>query len=73
MSILNAVKIGVVAFAAYKVARGSYRFGKFLGHIAGQIETLKAAGYTDEFISTLDEEAFTATVSATVAASEKAA
>jgi len=69
MSILNAVKIGVVVVLAYKVAKGSYRFGKFMGGIAGQIEQLKANGYSDEFISTLSEEQF----KAAAASVEKAA
>lgn len=69
MSILKAFQVACVAVVAYKVATGSYRFGKFMGSVAGQIETLKAAGYSDEHISTLTEEQF----KATVASVEKAA
>lgn len=69
MSILNAVKIGIVVVIGYKVVKGSYRFGKFMGNIAGQIELLKQGGYTDEYISTLSECEF----KATVASMEKAA
>lgn len=58
MSILNAVKVGLLAVVVYKVATGSYKVGKFLGNVAGGIEELKANGFTDEQIATFDEATF---------------
>lgn len=56
MSILNAVKIGVVALLAYKVATGSYKLGKFCGRVGGAVEILLANGYTQEQINVMGPE-----------------
>jgi hypothetical protein len=58
MSILNAVKLAVLAAVAVKVATGSFKVGRFMGNVAGGIEQLKANGFTDEQIATFDEMQF---------------
>lgn len=58
MSILNAVKVIVLAAVAVKVATSSYKVGRFMGNVAGGIEQLKANGFTDEQIATFDEMQF---------------
>lgn len=66
MSILNAVKLVVVAALAVKVATSSYKFGKFAGGVAAGIEQLKASGFTEEQIDSFDEMQFNEAVMNTV-------
>ncbi|MNY58886.1 hypothetical protein D3C86_1952770 [compost metagenome] len=41
---------------AYKVAKGSYTFGKFCGRVGGAVEILLANGYTQEQINVMGPE-----------------
>lgn len=62
MSILNAVKLAVVAAVFVKVATSSYKCAKFLGNCSEKFDFLASKGYTQAQMMEMTTEELMAAV-----------